>query len=156
MTAMEEVFKLTDDDYYAIEVAKDSARLFLKHSQITPKQIVGLGNALCALERMPRVTPGASCEFGIIYRNGTEEFYEMRYTTFRISDSEFEILNGGSVYDKAVGSDSFSDPGWLIGIGGYRSNSTEEELYDLNDVLAEYLNLGAKITVDDESGIKYE
>ena len=51
---------------------------------------------------------------GIVYRNGTEEFSEMRYITFRISEDTFEISKGSSVYDKTVGSDSFSDPGWLV------------------------------------------
>ena len=41
--------------------------------------------------------------FHIIYRSGTDEFEEMRYITFRISDSSFEISKGGSVYDCAVG-----------------------------------------------------
>jgi len=86
---------------------------------------------------------------GIVYRNGTEEFSEMRYITFRISEDTFEISKGGSVYDKAVGSDSFSDPGWLLEVGGYRQ--TECELYELDGSIAEYLTLGAKITVSDES-----
>ena len=73
----------------------------------------------------------------------------LRYITFRISESAFEISIGGSVYDSAVGSDSFSDPGWLVEAGGYRE--TECELYELEGSIVEYLNLGAKITVSDES-----
>jgi hypothetical protein len=147
-------FELTDDDRYAIEVAQNIARRFLKHPKITPQQVIGLGNALFALERLPLVTPGSSCEFGIVYRAGTEEFSEMRYIDFRISDSAFEISKGGSVYDKSVGGDSFSEPGWVVEVGGYRS--AECELYDLEDSIAEYLNLGAEITVSDESEIEYE
>ena len=71
----------------------------------------------------------------------------MRYIDFRISESAFEISQGGSVYDKTVGRDSFSEPGWLIEIGGYRS--TECELYNLEESIEEYLNLGAEITVSD-------
>ncbi len=153
VTPMEE-FHLTDDDMYAIEIAKNIARRFLAHPQITPQQVIGLGNALYALERLPSVTPGASSEFGVVYRAGTEEFSEMRYINFRISDMEFEISKGGSVYDKAVGSDSFSEPGWLIEAGGYRR--TECELYNLEDSITEYLNLGARISVSDESEIEYE
>lgn len=149
-----EEFELADDDVQAIEIAKNTARRFLKYPQITPQQIIVLGNALYALERLPLVTPGSSSEFGIVYRAGTEEFSEMRYINFRISESAFEISKGGSVYDKAVGSDSFSEPGWVVEAGGYRN--AECELYDLEDSIAEYLNLGAEISVSDESEIEYE
>ncbi len=149
-----EEFKLTDDDVQAIEIAVSTARSFLKHPQVTPQQVIGLGNALYALQRLPLVTLGSSSEFGIVYRAGTEEFSEMRYINFRISESAFEISQGGSVYDKAVGSDSFSEPGWVVEVGGYRS--AECELYYIEDSIAEYLNLGAKISVSDESIIEYE
>ncbi len=103
-----EKFELTDDDYYAIGIAQNVARRFLKDPRITPQQVIGIGNALYALGRMPRVTPGSSTEFGIVYEAGTEEYSEMRYINFRISESEFEISRGGSAYDKSVGSDRWS------------------------------------------------
>lgn len=149
-----EEFILTDDDIYAIEIAKNVARRFLKVPNIEPIQVIGLGNALYALERLPKVTPGSFSEFGIVYRAGTEEFNEMRYIDFRISEDAFEISIGGSVYDKAVGSDSFSEPGWMVEAGGYRNS--ECELYDLEDSIVEYLNLGAEVSVSDESKIEYE
>lgn len=147
-------FKLNDEDYYAINIAKNIARRFLKHPKITPLQVIGLGNALYALDRLPNVTAGACCEFGIVYRRGTEENEEMRYITFRISEYEFEIAKGGSVYDNAVGSDSFSEPGWLIEAGGCRN--TECELFAIEDSIEEYLNLGAEIIVNDESDMDYD
>lgn len=149
-----ERFDLFDDDYYAIEIARNTVRRFLKSPLITPKQVIGLGNALYALERLPLITVGACCEFGIIYRSGTDEFEEMRYITFRISNSSFEISKGGSVYDCAVGGDSFSEPDWLIEVSGYRE--TEMELFDLEESIEEYLKLGAEIIVDDESEIDFD
>ena len=149
-----EEFKLTRDDLLAIEIATQTARRFLKRPDITPKQVIALGNALYALERLPLVTPGSSTSFGFIYRVGTEEFREMRYIDFGISEVAFEISKGGSVYDKAVGSDSFSEPGWLVEIGGYREAKCE--LYYLQDSIDEYWNLGAEISTSDESEIEYE
>ncbi|MFZ4701006.1 MAG: hypothetical protein ACOYMG_13230 [Candidatus Methylumidiphilus sp.] len=149
-----ESFELTEDDCFAIEIAKTCARRFLKHPHITPQQVVGLGNALYALERLPQVTPGSTAEFGIVYRNGTDDFNEMRYIDFRISESVFEVSIGGSVYDKSVGSDSFSDPGWLVEAEGYRETGCE--LCYLEDSIEEYLNLGANIVVNDESEIEFE
>jgi len=153
MNSMEE-FEMIDDDWYAIEIAKNTARRFLQSPHITSQQVIGLGNALYALERLPLVTPGSSSEFGILYRAGTEEFHEMRYINFSISESAFRISIGGSVYDKAVGGDSFSEPGWVVEVSGYRN--AECELYQLEDSIAEYMNLGAEITVSDESEIEYE
>lgn len=42
-----------------------------------------------------------------------------------ISDSVFEISKGGSVYRKAIGSDSFSEPSWIIGVNGYRNTEMD-------------------------------
>ena len=75
----------------------------------------------------------------------------MRYFSFLISENEFEISTGGSVYERNVGGDSFSGPGWRIEAGGYAERSLDYELYDLEDSIREYLNLGAEITVDDQS-----
>jgi len=151
---MEKEFKLTDDDMQAIEIAKETARRFLKDPSVSPLQVIALGNALYALERLPLNTPGSSSEFGIVYRYGTAEFSEMHYINFRISESAFEISKGGSVFEKKVGSDSFSEPGWLVEVGGYRS--TDCELYDLENSIAEYLNLGAELSASDGSQIDYD
>jgi hypothetical protein len=153
MNAMKK-FELTDEDVQAIEIAENIAWRFLKLHQVTPLEVIALGNALYALGRLPIVTPGSSSEFGIVYREGDKEFREMRYIVFRISESAFEISKGGSVYDRAVGSDSFSEPGWIVEAGGYRYG--ECELYKIEDSIDEYLNLGAEISVSDNSKIEYE
>jgi hypothetical protein len=149
-----ESFKLTENDFAAIEVVKNVARSLLKRPDITPRKIVAIGNALYALERLPLVTEGAFCQFGITYRAGTNEFNEMKYIDFRISESEFEISRGGSVYDKNVGGDTISEPGWLIEVNGYRN--TDGGIDDIEETVDNYLNLGAEITIEDESEIDYE
>lgn len=146
-------FELFEDDYYAIDIAKSTARRFLGHPQIKPSEIIGLGSALYALERLPIVTPGSNTEFGVIYRSGTDNNGEMRYIDFLISEDTFEISRGGSVYNEAVGGDSFSRPGWLLEVGGHRC--TECDLCYLEDSIAELINLGAEITVNDDSQIEY-
>ena len=52
-----EQFELTDDDRYAVEIAKNTTRRFLKDPRITPQQIIGIGKAHHVLERLPLVTP---------------------------------------------------------------------------------------------------
>ena len=147
-------FELIDDDLHAIQIAISTARRFQKSQSITPQQVIGLENALYALERLPLITPGSFCVFGIGYRAGSDDINEMQYIDFSISESDFKISMGGSVYNEAVGGDSFSNTEWLVDIGGERI--AECELYQLEDSISEYLNLGAEITVSDESEIEYE
>jgi len=147
-------FDLIDEDYEAIHVAKDAVRILLNVPRITAQQIISLGKALDALERLPDVTPDVSIEFGLSYRNGNDKFEEMEYTLFRITDREFEISRGGSTYDSSVGGDTFSRPGWRVELGGYAERDCE--LYNIKSSFIEYVNLGAEITIEDESRINLQ
>ena len=156
MSVKIEDFNLEGEDVYsdecAISVAIDCARLFLRNSKVNTRQIIGLGNALYSLERMPASTPGAFVEFGVShFVDGN--FPESQYLNFFISESCFEISRGGSI-NLGAGFDSFSDPGWRIEIGGYRE--AECDLCGLDDEVIEILNLGGEITVHDESDIEYD
>jgi hypothetical protein len=147
-------FDFTDEDFYAASIAANVARRFLGHPHVDPSQIQGLRHAIDALDRLPQTTEGVWCEFGVVYRRGSDDFEEMQYITFQISDTTFEISQGGSVYNKAIGSDSYSDPGWRVELDGCCDRSCE--LYDLESSIAEYLNLGARIEVTDESEFENE
>lgn len=141
-------------DEYAISIAIDCAKLFIRNSKISTRQIIGLGLALYALERMPTCTPGAFVEFGVAYRvDGDYPETEMHYVNFIISESCFEISRGGSI-NLGYGTDGISKPGWQIEVGGYRN--TKCELYSIENEVIELLNLGGKITVYDESHIEYD
>jgi hypothetical protein len=148
-----EKFELMSEDDEAIGVAIRVARRLLKHPQITPQQIRSVGNALYALERLPLVTPGAFTSFGVVYRTGGEGYDEMHYIDFRISDSTFEISKGGSTYERDIGSDSFSEPGWIIHLSGEREAGCE--VFPLEEDIEEYLELGGNISIEDESDIDY-
>lgn len=71
-------FSLTTHDLRAVEIAIDTARNFLETHDLSPRDIIGLGNALYALERLPQVTIGAFCCFGLMYRYSSEDSGEMR------------------------------------------------------------------------------
>ncbi len=142
-----------DED--AISLAINTVRRFLTHPKVTPRQVISLGRALYALERMPEPTSGAMCEFGVTYRAGDRDFNEKKYIDFRIDESTFAISVGGSVYDRTVGSDSYSEPGWNIEIGCYHDNS-ECSISTLEYLIEDYLGLGAKITASDECDDDFE
>ena len=140
-----------DDDLFAVETAKAAARMFLGHPDIKPGQIVGLGRALYALERLPQATPGVYCEYDVSMTTGNDDFSEMHYISFRITDDDFEISTGGSVYDKRVGSDSVSGPRWLLEFSGYADRNLGDEIESIEGRVRRYLRSGAEITVDDDS-----
>jgi hypothetical protein len=148
------MFDLTESDRHAIDMAQRLARILLSRHNITPPQIVGVGHALVALERLPLVTPGCNCSFGIEHRVKDQESGEMRYIEISISEEAFEISSGGSVYEASVGSDSYSDPHWRIEIDGHAER--EADLSNIEDEVLERLNLGAHIQVHDESIIETE
>ena len=56
------VFDLKGQDEFsdqsAISITMDIAKRLLQHPKITARQIVGLGHALYALERLPAITSG--------------------------------------------------------------------------------------------------
>lgn len=72
-------FELAEEDWRGVRAAINVARLFLKSPAIQPQQVIGLGNALYALERLPLITDGSCSEFGISFSEGTREFNELIY-----------------------------------------------------------------------------
>jgi len=142
-------FDMTYDDGEAVELAIKTARLFLAHPSIKPNQIVALGKALYALEWMPEPILGLRCDFGITYSAGDKDYSEWKAIDFSINECSFNISVGGSVYDKTVGSDSYSRPGWSIEIG-YQPDNSDCSLSELEYLIQDFLNLGGKITANDD------
>lgn len=148
-----EKFNLTDADQLAIEVAINIARKFLQQDGTTATEIIGLGYALLALERLPSYTPGVHVEYGVTLREGDESFRETRICSFLISESVFEIYRGGSVYEQFVGSDRFSLPGWYVDLYGSANRDYSLDLVNLDNEVEELLNMGATVSVSIESDI---
>ena len=149
----EQQFDLSDEDELVIETAKKLARRMLCDPSITPHEIVGLGHALYTLERLPETTPGAYVVFGISIRGGDEIYGEMSYITFHVYEDEIALHRGGSVYDRSVGSDSYSLPGWSVGL--LQRRRIEIEVFDLEPTIHDYLNCDPEMTVEDESTIAH-
>ncbi len=147
---VEDGFIVTEEDEYAIEIARAVARRLLANAAVTPQQVIGLGKALQALEDMPRASCDVSIEFGVTLRTDSGRIKGMEYCDFRISDEVFEISRGGSDYDERVGGDSYSLPGWSLELDGASDQGCLVELADLENQVQELLNLGAEITVTDD------
>ena len=139
-------------DCLAISVAMDVAKHLIQHPKVTARQIVGLGHALYALERLPDITPGVFVEFGVALDVTGQFRSETNYIDFRISEEEFEISRGGYV-DIGAGWDSYSGTGWYFDVHGNRN--AECQLWFLEDEVLNLLGSGAEIKVEDESDIDF-
>lgn len=146
-------FILNDDDCYAIEMAKKYARRFLNEPSLKPTDVVGLRNALYALERLPDCTPGICCTFGITYESRGLDYSGRKHIMFSIREDEFEIDVYGTEYDPLIGSDAYTEPGYYVKAGGYRKVGCE--LFFLDDDISEYMNMGATFFIEDESSIEF-
>lgn len=153
-----------EDDQLAISIAINVARRLLQEPKVTASQIVGIGHALYALQRLPVVTPKVNVRFGVVVHSKIEmpdsrkngeimTLSDMEYIDFCISWDEFEISRGGSK-DCGMGSDSYSLPGWYVGLNGYRETKCELGWIEGGiDMLLE--REGTEISVEDHSGIDY-
>ncbi len=142
-------FEIGEEDLYAVDIARNVANLLKERPELSSEQAAALRRASEVLGRLPATTPGAFYEFAVVLTGGTDESYERRFIQFTITDEEFEISRGGVVYDQAVGSDTLPFECWHVGLG-HRVVS-DFDLYDIEESVEEYLSLGAKITISDES-----
>ena len=141
-------FKLTASDKEAIDIAREFGRGLLVRHDISAKDIISLGKALYAIDRLPESTGGVFVCFGLCLRAGDDNFSEMEYLDFEISEEGFSIQRGGSTYTKAVGSDSFSSPGYQISFYGDRETGCD--LLNLRDLIRSLIERGASVSITDE------
>jgi len=138
-------FQLEDEDYYAVDIARRTAYRILKCPNIKPEQVIGLGNTLYALERLPMITEGIRCEFAITYRWKAKE---TKGIVFRISEEVFEIVDSYSV--ESEGNYSYSNNLWLFNAFGFKDRGCLH-LDDIELMIDEFMNNDIEINVVDES-----
>lgn len=149
-----EEFELEEEDWEAVQTAVNVARRMLRDPRIKPAEIVGLGRALYALERLPRVTPGVEVEFGVSYERDDGEYGDSKYVSCTVSDWILEITSGGSMWSKAVGSDSYTTQSWTCELGcgpeGWCNSGYIEDLVE------ELIEMGGQLSVTDNSSSDLE
>ena len=97
-----------------IEAARKLAWRMFAAPGIQPRDLVGLGRALYALDRLPVVTDGVAVEFSVKTPYEKNKYMEiLRYWTVRISESEVALSSGGYV-DVGHGADSV----YPLSVGG--------------------------------------
>lgn len=118
-------------------------RKLLRVNTITSQQIVGLGTALYALERLPETTDvSVQCELSISNRqNDTNIFITVWY--FSISASSLYVNSDGIEQNK-YGSDSYHRFSWGVeksGYQGFPDCDFDEWLNEVNGLFADEFEL---------------
>jgi hypothetical protein len=136
-------------DMTLAEAAERLARWGAASPNVTPRELVGLGRALYALQRLPLVTPGVWVEVTLYTGDGDKDYSERHYWSFQIVDCGFYVSEGGSVYDPGVGSDSYTTFAYEVETSGY--TNTDGDPYDWVCSMNEALGMNLRIGVDDQS-----
>jgi hypothetical protein len=149
-----EKFQLEQEDYQVLKFSRKYIQKVLKQFDLTPKQIIGIGNYLFALDRLPLKTQGVDCYIQLSNRTVTNnETWEMKSYGFTLNEEIFHIEVGGWV-EGPNGGDSVGYPGWYVEADGGRE--TDAEVWKLEDELSLIIHLGAEIKVEDSSKIDFD
>ncbi len=145
-------FRLEKEDYEVIRFTKKYIRNVLRQHDLTPKQIIGFGNYLHALERLPLKTPGVDSYIELTHFEGNFSSGNMKAYGFRLSEDLFHVEVAGYIHS-SNGGDSIAYPDWYVEAGGGRD--TDAVPWELEDELSLLTHLGVKIKVEDYSEINY-
>ncbi len=126
------------------------ARRLLQDRLLSASRVIGIGYALLALNRFPNAVQVMHVEIGISYSFNNEDFREGKDIHFGFFEPLIEVIRGGSVFEKGIGHDSFSLPGWSIDVeSGFRSIGCD--LTMIEEGIESLLHLGTTIHVSNES-----
>lgn len=140
-----QLFPFRSEDLFIVEELKERFRDLLKKPNLSPTRVRQIGTVLFALERLPRSTPGVFVVIGPHYSFNNET----SYCDLCISESEFSLSRGGSIYDPAVGGDNYSSTVFEIETSGYRDGSGEDpDVFEWFNMFDELLSLGGKLYVE--------
>jgi len=146
-------FHLEEQDHSIIRIAKKYLYKVLKQSDHTPLQIIGIGNYLYALDRLPAKTEGVESYILLTNKTRNGEFWQTKSYGFTLSEDIFHVDVSGYVQG-ANGGDSIVYPGWYVESDGGRD--TDAVVWELEDELSLLIHLGVEVKVEDSSDIEYE
>ena len=150
---MEDKFQLNQEDYQVIRIVRKYLRKVLKENELTPKQIIGFGNFLYALDKLPLKTPGIESYIQLTNQTKNGEFIVMKSYGFTLNEDIFHVDVSGYVKGPN-GGDSIGYPGWYLEADGGRE--TDAVIWELEDELSLLIHLGVEVTVEDSSAIEFE
>jgi hypothetical protein len=137
---------LDEDALNLINVAERAARSLLTHRKTTLREVATIAKAIQHM--MPKWVMSGHVTFGISHRVGNDESEEMVYRHVTINGESLTFQSGGSVYDRRVGGDSFSDDSIELFSDGTTQNTWNVSEWEKGFV--EILNRDAEVSTEDE------
>jgi hypothetical protein len=83
-------------------------------------------------------------DFSFVWETGNDEHHEMEYMSFHFELEMLQVSSGGSIYDKSVGSDSYTNWNYSIWLNGW---DEENNNYRFSTML-ELVRNGAKLSIE--------
>lgn len=145
MSGEEDNYVFNDNIKNALKNLAEFIERLIVPSKLEALTIQDLARILLVLRRMPYLTPGIEGGIGIVL---TED-RDVRYFELRVSEDEFELADGGSVYTEGVGSDSYSTICFYMQPGGYNEGSKNSILNWIENA-SDLVAMGATLSVDAE------
>lgn len=90
------------------------------------------------------IEPDKEFDFSFVSETGNDEDHEIQYIDFHFESEMIQVSSGGSVYDKSVGSDSYTNWGYSIGLNGWDEDNND---YRFSSIL-ELVRNGAKLSIE--------
>lgn len=119
-------FPIAEDELQLVQNVIRHTRRFCVLPTVTPPQLVGLGRALFALERLPRISKDVDVEFSLGITWGSLDDYISRFVTYHISEGTFCVGTMSFSSDPAAGDDRHTTTVYKVDNKGERSMTADD------------------------------
>ena len=90
------------------------------------------------------IEPDKEFEFGLVWKTGNDEHHGIEYMDYHFESGMLPVISGGSIYDKSVGSERYTNWDYSIGLDG-----EEEDNYDYCfSTVLELVRNDAKLSIE--------
>ncbi|MEA4961637.1 hypothetical protein [Lutispora sp.] len=94
------------------------------------------------------IEPDKEFDFSFVWETGNDEHHETEYIGFHFESEMIQVSSGGSIYDKPVGSDSYTNWDYSIWLNGW---DEDNDSYRFSTTL-ELVRSGAKLSIESPDG----
>lgn len=90
------------------------------------------------------IEPDKEFDFSFAWETGNDEHHEIEYMSFHFESEMVQVSSGGSIYDKPIGSDSYTNWDYSIWLNGWDEDNNN---YRFSTVL-ELVRNGAELSIE--------
>lgn len=98
------------------------------------------------------IEPEKQFDFGFVWETGTDDHHEIEYMDFHFESEIIQVVSGGSIYNKPVGSDSYTNWDYSIELNGWDGDNCNYWF----STLLELVRKGAKLSIESPDEFVYD